>query len=198
MGHGDHFRCGLLADRELDDLLAGGAPRLGRRLNKAISSVGVAKTIAGPAAAPRCRHRPCYLDAYANANVCVVAAPSSLCCCSARGRISAPSGRGAQNPRQGKHPPRFSSISSCFASTTGSLAPSLRVRRQGWPASMGKKRVRISHLGTADSSYLEPQPATRFQSSAAVISYRGRTLRSKRRDQSPMHTNKHNRGLSPL
>ena len=27
-GHGDHFRCGLLAYRELDDLLAGGAPRL--------------------------------------------------------------------------------------------------------------------------------------------------------------------------
>ena len=31
-GHGDHFRCGLLGYRELDNLLAGGAPRLGRRL----------------------------------------------------------------------------------------------------------------------------------------------------------------------
>ena len=129
------------------------------------SSVGVARTIAGPAAAPRCRHRLCYLDAYADANVCVVAAPSSLCCCSARGRISAPSGRGAQNPRQGKHPPRFSSISSCFPSTTGALAPSLRVRRQGWPASLGKKRVRISilELPTQVTSSPNRQPGSNLR-----------------------------------
>jgi hypothetical protein len=88
--------------------------------------------IVGPTAAHRWR-LSCYLGAYADANGCLVAAPLPLCCCSARGRISAPSGRGSRKPRQGMHPPRFSSISSCLPSATAGQAPcQVLGGKEGW------------------------------------------------------------------
>jgi hypothetical protein len=97
--------------------------------------------IVGSPVAPRSWHP----GAHDGANACAFAAPvdrsalavpSSLCCCSARVRVSLPPERGSRDPHQGTRQRPFFSLPLCFLSATNGQTRPLRGRRRVRPVSL--------------------------------------------------------------